>query len=859
MKIPRVDMATGAPLSFAQQRLWFLDQLVPGRAIYNFPLNFDVEGPLDVSALQRSLQEIVRRHEALRTRFPSSDGTPRQEIMPVGTWDLVLRDVSDRPESERRAAAEQILVEEARRPFDLAEGPVLRTSLIRLGPTSHVLIGNVHHIVIDAWSVGVFLHELMTLYGAYSADLPSPLADLPIRYIDFAMWQRDALTGDALAPQLAYWRDQLRAPRPRLMLPGDRPRPAVQSYRGHRQHLMLRDGFFEDVQQFSRREGVTPFITLLAVYGAMLHRLTGQDDIIIGTPIANRLRQEVEPLIGFFVNTLALRLDLSGQPTFRTLLQRAKRVAFAAYSHQELPFEMLVEELKPERSLAQSPILQALLVLDNTPQTQASQLMAGGVTFKRRMVETGTAKFDLTLLFLRTAAGRRATLEANADLFEPETGARMLREFIQLLETVTADADSVIGRLPVAAAAESQTVPASWNNTVRPFDFDQTIAALFEAQAARTPDADAVLSAGEPMTYRALDEESNRLARALREQGIGPDDRVGISIERSPSLLVGMLAILKAGAAYVPLDATYPSDRLGYIAQDAEIKLLLTSTSLTARLPAGPWKKLCVDARSQDLHAVSAARLPPTAGPANLAYVIYTSGSTGRPKGVAVEHRNVVNLILVGARDLHQRRALGDAGVHVNQFRPIRLRTVRAAHLGRRGGARRQSFGGRTRRRRFTRDIRQHRAIRDDRAHAAGGVAGRRQGRRSCRRAAVADARRAAIQRRLRREGLRPLRPDRDNGLLDGCVAHAWRGRLDWEADCEHDCARPRPEQPGRSSRRARRAVPRRRRCRAPPRSARSAPGGTLPGTSAAGSGRSARPWPARRPRTRCRSGSGPR
>jgi amino acid adenylation domain-containing protein len=632
------------PLSFAQQRLWFLDQLAPGTALYNIPLVLELEGPLDAPVLERALGEIVRRHEPLRTVFPHEGGRPRQEVLPAHSFVLPVDDLSNVLESEREAVLDQRILDESRRPFDLTTGPIFRAALLKLNASRHLLVAAVHHISFDGWSMGIFFRELAALYAAFSTGAPSPLPELPTRYIDFAARQREWLTGDTFAMQMAYWKDHLRPPRPLLALPTDRLRPAAQTSLGHRDHAMLSEALISALQDFSRREGVTLFMTMLAIYATLLHRLTGQDDVVIGTPIANRTSREIEPLIGFFANSLALRMNVSGEPTFRALVAQAKRVCVGAYSHQDLPFERIVEELNPERSLGHAPILQTFLVLDNTPYAVGDHVAAGPLTIRRRQVTTGTSKVDMTLVIRRGERGRRVSLESSADLFEPATGTRMLHQYCQLIESALEHPESPITRLRLLSEGDRRQVMADWNATAKPYDLDKTIVVRFEEQAARTPDADAVVCGGERVSYAALNRRANRLAHELRARGVDRDQRVAICLERTPRLVVAVLAVLKAGGAYVPLDPAYPRDRLAFIMADAGCSLVLTEPTL-AKLVGGDGRQLLFADQNDSDHSMPAANGEPVAASRDLAYVIYTSGSTGRPKGVAIEHHSVVNLV----------------------------------------------------------------------------------------------------------------------------------------------------------------------------------------------------------------------
>ena len=536
--------AAPAPLSFAQQRLWFLEQLEPASALYNIHAAFRIQGALDHAALQRALDTIVARHEALRTTFAAPDGHPVQGIAAPRPVSLVMRDLAGHPADDREATCQRLLAAEVQRPFDLTRDLLLRAMLVRLGEDEHVLLVVLHHIASDGWSMGVFWRELGLLYAAAAEGRPADLPDLPIQYADYAVWQRQGLQGDVLAAQLAYWRRQLAEAPPGLELPTDRPRPAVQTFRGaHRTHT-LPPPLHAALEALSRAAGVTLFMTLLAAFQTLLARYTGQEDIIVGSPIAGRTRVETEGLIGFFVNTLALRTDLTGNPPFRTLLTRVRDVCLDAYAHQEVPFEKLVEELKPERTLSQSPLFQVMFALQNAPRTT---LALPGLALTPLRVESGTAKFDLTVFVTATDAGLQTLVEYNTDLFDAATIDRLLGHFQTLLEGVVAAPERPVGDLPLLTAAERHQLLVAWNATATAYPRDACIHTLFEAQVARTPEAVAVVCADQALTYRELNRRANQLAHYLRALGVGPDALVGICLERSLEMVVGLLGILKAG------------------------------------------------------------------------------------------------------------------------------------------------------------------------------------------------------------------------------------------------------------------------------------------------------------------------
>ena len=628
------------PTSFAQQRLWIIDQLEPGITAYNISVARLLKGRLSVSVLERSLNEIVRRHEVLRTSIATLDGKPVQVIAPKLTLTVPAIELSELPEAEQKLEVQRLAREEAQRPFDLARGPLLRASLLRLGDQEHVLLLTMHHIVSDGWSVGVLFRELAALYAAFSQGQPSPLHELSIQYADYALWQREWLQGEEMERQLAYWRRQLAGAPAVLELLTDRPRPAMQSFRGAKQSLVLPKDLTARLKDLSRREGVTLFMTLLAAFQTLLSRYTGQADILVGSPIANRNREEIEGLIGFFVNTLVLRTDLSGDPTFRELLGRVSEVALGAYAHQDLPFEKLVEGVQPERSLSHTPLFQVMFILQNAPR-QALELP--DLRLSPLAVESGTSKFDVTLSMVERADGLTASWEYNTDLFEAATAARMLRHFQTLLEGILADPEQRLSRLPLLTEAERRQLLVEWNNTRADYPQHQAIHRLFEAQVERTPDAMAVAFEDRQLTYRELNARANQLAHHLRKLGVGPEVLVGICLERSLEMVVGLLGILKAGGAYVPLDPAYPKQRLSFMVEDAQLPVLVTQERLVEELPEHSAKVLCLDRDWGLIGQESEGNPASGAGAENLAYVIYTSGSTGKPKGVFGPHRGAVN------------------------------------------------------------------------------------------------------------------------------------------------------------------------------------------------------------------------
>ena len=628
------------PLSFAQQRLWFLDQLEPDNALFNIAWAFRLRGPLDMAALRASFQELVRRHEILRTSFSTQGDQPVQVITPHMVIDLPFSDLSSSPQAEEEAWRR--MREEGSRPFDLSRGPLIRASLVRVAPEDHFLSVNIHHIVSDRWSMGVLTRELMRLYEAYRQGKPSPLDELPLQYADYAVWQRQWLEGEVLERQLEYWKKQLAGAPQVLEIPTDRPRPPKESFRGDIKGVPLSASLTEKLKALSRQEGTTLFMTLLSAWNALLARYSGQEDIVVGTPIANRNRSEIEGLIGFFANTLVLRSDLSGNPSFRQLLRRVRETALGAYSHQDLPFEKLVEELRPERSLSHNPLFQVLFALQNTPGLEQE---IPGLKLEAYGAKVGTAKCDLALFMGETASGLVGRLEYNTDIFEASTINRLVTHFQNLIEAIVADPDQAIGELALLSSSERQQILVDWNATGAEYPRDLCLHQLFERQAERTPDRLAVSFEGQSLSYRELNQESNRLARYLAQRGIGPGSLVGVYLERSLEMMVTLMAVEKAGAAYVPIDPAYPAERIAFMLEDARPAVLVTEESLAGALRQAAGEVVCLGRDRGLWQGESAANLSTAVSAEDLVYVIFTSGSTGRPKGVEIRHRAVVNLL----------------------------------------------------------------------------------------------------------------------------------------------------------------------------------------------------------------------
>ncbi|HEU4454890.1 MAG TPA: condensation domain-containing protein, partial [Longimicrobium sp.] len=650
--VPRAHR-DGAPLSFAQERLWFLDRLEPGSAVYNISLARPLGGALDEAALGRALGEIVRRHEALRTTFAEVDGAPEQVIAPFDGFVLPVEDLSGLGEADRAVEARRRAGEEARRAFDLSAGPLFRASLLRLDAESRVLLLSMHHIVSDGWSMGVLFRELSVLYAAYRDGRESPLPELAVQYADYAVWQREQLRGEMLERQLSYWRKRLAGAPELLELPTDHPRPAVQTSRGASERIEL-PGVLERLRALGRSEGATLYMVVLSAFQVLLSKYSGSEDVVVGSPVAGRTRDEVAGLIGFFVNTLVLRADLSGDPSFREVLGRVREATLGAYEHQELPFEKLVAELQPERSLSHSPLFQVSFSLDDVEES-GNRVAEPGTEEEsgNGAAEPGTkgvapdfalAKFDLTLAIAARGRDLRGGLNYSTDLFERGTIVRMLGHLERVLEQVADDADVRLSQLELLGEAERALVLEEWNRTEAEVPADRCIHELFEVQAARTPDAVAVRFEDASLTYAELNERANRLAHHLRGRGVGPEVRVGVLMERSLEMVVSLLAVLKAGGAYVPLDPGLPAERLAYMLDDGAVPLVLVQAALRGTVPAREGVEVLeVDALAERLAAEPAENPAGGAGPDSLAYVIYTSGSTGRPKGVMNAHRGVVN------------------------------------------------------------------------------------------------------------------------------------------------------------------------------------------------------------------------
>ena len=643
---PRDRRLDPPPLTFAQEQLWFLDQLAPGNWFYNESSALHLTFAVDSAVLQKALNEVARRHEALRTTFIAVRGELVQAISRQFSVPMVEMDLSSLTPSERQAEARRVAAIDAQSPFDLAVGPLIRTTLLRMSKRESIFLLTMHHIIFDGWSFTILLRELSEIYAAYAAGRPSPLPELPIQYGDFAVWQRRWLRGDALDTKLGYWRKQL-ADLPVLQLPTDYPRPAFQSFRGARCALNIPRSLFDAIRALGVTEGMTPFMTLLTAFKTLLYRYAGQDEIVVGVPIANRDRVEIEGLIGFFVNTLVMRTDFAGDPTFREALTRVRKVSLEAFEHQDVPFEKLVEQLQPERDLSRNPLFQVTFQLygSNTGASEngIASFDDAGSPFE---VDARTAKFDLRFDLAETAGGGlTGFLEYDTALFSDESIARMARHFQTLLARAVADPDLRLSALSLLTPAELKELIVERNATTTPYPHEERIHELFERQVERTPDGVAVECEGETLTYAELDSRATRLAHYLRGLDVGLETPVGISTERSIEMIVGLLGILKAGGVYVPLDLDDPRERLLFSIENAGVRTVLTRERQLFFLSDRGIRVIPLTVESADIDREPDDKISISGDSSGLAYILFTSGSTGQPKGVCVPHRAVVRLV----------------------------------------------------------------------------------------------------------------------------------------------------------------------------------------------------------------------
>jgi amino acid adenylation domain-containing protein len=625
---------TEAPLSFAQQRLWFLDQFLPESYAYNVPRLFRLTGQLDVKALQNALDSLVERHEILRTVYKMTQSEPAQIVQSPRAVPLTVIDLPELPEAERKAKLDELVMDEVKVPFNLS------SDLIRVKSDESVLLLMSHHIASDGWSKGLMFRDLAAFYNAAVSNTQAVLPSLPIQYSDFAIWQKQWVKGTRLQKQAAYWKKQLEGAPELLELPTDFPRPATQGIEGIIQYGLFPAKLLADLKALSQREGVTLFMTLFASFQVMLARHSGQDDIVTGTPIAGRIRPEMETLIGDFVNMLAFRTDLSEGPSFRDVLQRVKKTALDAYENQELPFENLVEELEHGRDMSRAPVFQTIFILETAPPPPPA---LEGLHLESLDCDTPTAKNDLILALTEDPAGLKVKIEYRADLFRDSMGDRFLAQYRTLLESIVADPAQPITKLAICAPEEQKQL-AAWNRTARE-KLDRCLHQLFEDQVVRTPDAPALEFQGGTLTYWDFNARANQLAHHLIHLGVKPDSRVGVCVHRSPEMLIALFGIMKAGGAYVPIDPAYPRDRVEFMLHDGGAEVLVTDSKLLETIATHGARTVCFDRDAAELEKQSARNPSTEVTPANLSYVIFTSGSTGRPKGVQLEHRNVANFI----------------------------------------------------------------------------------------------------------------------------------------------------------------------------------------------------------------------
>ena len=591
--------------------------------------------------MEKAINEVVRRHEALRTVFQATNGDAVQVILPPQCVPLTLTSLASVSASNREMEARRLANEEARRPFDLANGPLLRVRLLRLDERLHFLLLNLHHIISDGWSAGIFIREVVEFYKNFCSGTPPAVPELPIQYADFAAWQRESIREGSFGKELAYWRNQLAGAPALLELPTDHPRLAAESFRGDFRAFNLGPQLTAALAALSKREKITSFVALLAAFKSLLHRYSHQADILIGSPVANRNREEFENLIGYFVNVVVMRTNFDGDPTFKEVLRRVRETTLGAYSHQDLPFETLVKELCPARDTSFNPLFQVMFALQNTARAEWE---LPNLTVTSSPGETKTSRFDLTLFLFEGPEGLHGTLEYSTDLFEAQTIDRMLSHFRTLLERIVENPDQRVSQIPLLSASERSRLLVEWNATAREYPRERCVHELFEAQAERVPEAVAVVFAGVRWTYHELNVRANQLAHYLQSLGVGPDVLVGLCVERSLEMVAGVLGILKAGGAYVPLDPDYPQERLNFMLADAQAPVLLTQKSLAKNFAGLAARVVCLDADWAEIAERSAANVTSGARPQDLAYVIYTSGSTGQPKGVLIPHQNVARL-----------------------------------------------------------------------------------------------------------------------------------------------------------------------------------------------------------------------
>src|SRR5688572_18505687 len=651
LRAPQVDQIPRRPrndtnlfaTSIDQERLWFIEQLQPGNAAYNIFSASRIKGPLDATVMERVVNELVARHEVLRTTFTVVDDQPMQVIHPKMNVRLVPFDLQSLPLDQREQEALRLVTEDFSRPFDLEKGPLLRVGLLRLAEEDHVLHVNMHHTVTDRWSGAIFEQETGVLYEAFASNVPSPLPPLPVQYADYALWQRSRAESEIYRAQAAYWKQRLNGAPFVLEVPTDFPRPPIQNFRGARVYTRFPKTLLDQLRELSRREGVTMFTLALAAYKALLYRYTNQEKILVGTTFANRNRPELQNMVGYLLNLIVLSTDVSGNPMFRELLQRERATVFEGFANQDLPFGKLVQELRPVQDASRNPIVQHSLIYLDFPELTVMETL--GLTAKHLDIDNGASRFDMTLAMTETEQGYEVDIEYPTDLYRRERIERMTKHLENILEGVVADPGQRLSELPLLSDDEKRQLLIDWNATTIEYSSNQCIHELFEAQAKRRPDDVALLFENDRLTYRELNEQANRVAQYLREAGVQTGELVSIFTSRSLRMVVGLLGILKAGAAYVPLDERYPAERLSFMLKDSGARVLLTEERLLEKLPGYDGRIVYLDAEWNNISQCSAENLGHKVTNEQPGYVIYTSGSTGQPKGVEVSHRAVVNLL----------------------------------------------------------------------------------------------------------------------------------------------------------------------------------------------------------------------
>jgi amino acid adenylation domain-containing protein len=628
------------PLSFAQQRMWFLEQLEPGSHAYNIPSAMRITGKLDIPALEQGLNTIIKRHESMRTIFEEADGIPTQVIKPHLEIKMDYMDLRNITEEEKESRVKEFATEDNRKPYNLSKGPLIRASLLQLYNEEHILILNMHHLISDGWSMRVLMQEIGAVYCGILDGKNVSLPELNIQYADYASWQRNSMQGEYLKQQLEVWKKQLEGCNFVLEVPTDHPRPPVQSFKGSRHYIELPENLVKTLNDMCRQKGVTMFMMLLAAFKVLLLRYTGQGDMVVGTPVAGRSRTELEGLIGFFVNMLVLRTDLSDNPSFSELLHRVRKMNLEAIANQDVPFENLVEELQPQRDLSRNPLFQVAFGYqsETIPPVEFK-----GLSFESIEVDSSTARFDIEFQTWKSGSGISGYLEYSTDLYSKDTIKRMADYYKTILEGIAANPDRPVMSIPLMPEEEKRKILTEWNNTKADFPEGKCINQMFEEQVDKTPDAVAVIFDGTQLTYSELNEKANRLAGYLRKAGVGPGVPVGICMERSLEMVVGIYGIVKAGGAYLPIDPEYPKGRREFMINDAQVRILLTQEKIVGELPENDAELLCLDTHWERLTGESVENTSPNLCPEDPVYIIYTSGSTGKPKGVVNIHKGLVN------------------------------------------------------------------------------------------------------------------------------------------------------------------------------------------------------------------------